>query len=108
MITGIYFYGVREFGMIGVSLLAGFINFGATFMMFMEYACNAVRISALMWIMNIFVYTHYSIGQGEDGKPEIILIVKRTEVPLSLNAAKVLTEQGQKSTGDFYALHECL
>ncbi|MBA6290027.1 MULTISPECIES: transketolase [unclassified Colwellia] len=65
------YYGVREFGMSGimngVSLHGGFINYGATFMMFMEYARNAVRMSALMGIQNIFVYTHDSIGQGEDG-----------------------------------------
>ncbi|WP_076418607.1 transketolase [Colwellia sp. UCD-KL20] len=65
------FYGVREFGMTGImngiSLHGGFINYGATFMMFMEYARNAVRMSALMGIQNIFVYTHDSIGQGEDG-----------------------------------------
>jgi transketolase len=65
------YYGVREFGMSGimngVSLHGGFINYGATFMMFMEYARNAVRMSALMGIQNVFVYTHDSIGQGEDG-----------------------------------------
>ncbi len=65
------FHGVREFGMSGImngiSLHGGFINYGATFMMFMEYARNAVRMSALMGIQNIFVYTHDSIGQGEDG-----------------------------------------
>ncbi|MFT5082374.1 MAG: transketolase [Lentisphaeria bacterium] len=65
------YYGVREFGMSsimnGVSLHGGFINYGATFLMFMEYARNAVRMSALMGIQNIFVYTHDSIGQGEDG-----------------------------------------
>jgi transketolase len=65
------FYGVREFGMSGImngiSLHGGFINYGATFMMFMEYARNAVRMAALMGIQNIFVYTHDSIGQGEDG-----------------------------------------
>ncbi|WP_028865822.1 transketolase [Psychromonas aquimarina] len=65
------FYGVREFGMSsimnGISLHNGFINYGATFLMFMEYARNAVRMSALMGIRNIFVYTHDSIGQGEDG-----------------------------------------
>ncbi|QLE84340.1 transketolase [Shewanella sp. Scap07] len=70
--AGNYIYhGVREFGMSGimngVSLHGGFINYGATFMMFMEYARNAVRMSALMGIQNIFVYTHDSIGQGEDG-----------------------------------------
>lgn len=51
----------------GISLHDGFINYGATFLMFMEYARNAVRMSALMGIQNIFVYTHDSIGQGEDG-----------------------------------------
>ena len=65
------YYGVREFGMSGimngVSLHGGFINYGATFVMFMEYARNAVRMSALMGIQNVFVYTHDSIGQGEDG-----------------------------------------
>jgi len=65
------YYGVREFGMSGImngaSLHGGFINYGATFMMFMEYARNAVRMSALMGIQNIFIYTHDSIGQGEDG-----------------------------------------
>jgi len=65
------FYGVREFGMSsimnGISVHGGFVNYGATFMMFMEYARNAVRMSALMGIQNIFVYTHDSIGQGEDG-----------------------------------------
>ncbi|MDN3653554.1 transketolase [Thalassotalea ponticola] len=65
------YYGVREFGMTaimnGLSLHGGFINYGATFLMFMEYARNAVRMSALMGIQNIFVYTHDSIGQGEDG-----------------------------------------
>ncbi|WP_274377612.1 transketolase [Marinagarivorans algicola] len=65
------FYGVREFGMSalmnGISLHGGFINYGATFLMFMEYARNAVRMSSLMGAQNIFVYTHDSIGQGEDG-----------------------------------------
>ncbi len=65
------YYGVREFGMSaimnGISLHGGFVNYGATFLMFMEYARNAVRMSALMGIQNIFVYTHDSIGQGEDG-----------------------------------------
>ena len=64
-------YGVREFGMSaimnGISLHGGFINYAGTFMMFMEYARNAVRMSALMGAQNIFVYTHDSIGQGEDG-----------------------------------------
>ncbi|CAM4009127.1 MULTISPECIES: transketolase [Pseudoalteromonas] len=65
------FYGVREFGMSaimnGIALHGGFIPFGATFLMFMEYARNAVRMSALMNAQSIFVYTHDSIGQGEDG-----------------------------------------
>jgi len=65
------YYGVREFGMCaimnGIGLHGGFRTFGATFLMFMEYARNAVRMSALMGIPNIFVYTHDSIGQGEDG-----------------------------------------
>ncbi|WJG08646.1 transketolase [Aliiglaciecola sp. LCG003] len=65
------FYGVREFGMTGImngiGLHGGFRPYGATFLMFMEYARNAVRMAALMGIPNIFVYTHDSIGQGEDG-----------------------------------------
>jgi transketolase len=65
------YYGVREFGMSGImngiGLHGGFRPFGATFLMFMEYARNAVRMAALMGIPNIFVYTHDSIGQGEDG-----------------------------------------
>ncbi|MDC8829647.1 transketolase [Alteromonas gilva] len=65
------FYGVREFGMSaimnGIALHGGFVPFGATFLMFMEYARNAVRMSALMKAKSIFVYTHDSIGQGEDG-----------------------------------------
>ncbi|RLV61371.1 transketolase [Parashewanella curva] len=65
------FYGVREFGMGGImnglSLHGGFINYGATFLMFMEYMRNATRMSALMGIQNVFVFTHDSIGQGEDG-----------------------------------------
>ncbi len=65
------FYGVREFGMSaimnGIALHGGFVPYGATFLMFMEYARNAVRMSALMKTQSIFVYTHDSIGQGEDG-----------------------------------------
>jgi transketolase len=65
------FYGVREFGMSaimnGISAHGGFINYGGTFLMFMDYARNAVRMSALMKLRNVFVYTHDSIGQGEDG-----------------------------------------
>ena len=51
----------------GIGLHGGFRPFGATFLMFMEYARNAVRMASLMGIPNIFVYTHDSIGQGEDG-----------------------------------------
>ncbi|WP_394227160.1 transketolase [Pseudoalteromonas spongiae] len=65
------FYGVREFGMSaimnGIALHKGFIPYGATFLMFMEYARNAVRMAALMKQPSIFVYTHDSIGLGEDG-----------------------------------------
>src|SRR5690606_18848437 len=65
------YYGVREFGMSaimnGSAAHGGFINYGATFLMFLDYARNAVRMSALMKLPNIFVYTHDSIGQGEDG-----------------------------------------
>ena len=64
-------YGVREFGMSaimnGIALHGGLIPFGATFLMFSEYARNAVRMSSLMKIRSIFVYTHDSIGLGEDG-----------------------------------------
>ena len=64
-------YGVREFGMSammnGIALHGGFINYGATFLVFMEYARNAVRMAALMKQQSIFVYTHDSIGLGEDG-----------------------------------------
>lgn len=65
------FYGVREFGMSaamnGIALHGGFIPYGGTFLMFMEYARNAVRMAALMKQRSIFVYTHDSIGLGEDG-----------------------------------------
>ena len=64
-------YGVREFGMSaimnGVWLHGGFIPYGATFLIFMEYAKNAVRMSALMKLPVIYVFTHDSIGLGEDG-----------------------------------------
>ena len=64
-------YGVREFGMSaimnGIALHGGFIPFGGTFLMFMEYARNALRMAALMKQRSIFVYTHDSIGLGEDG-----------------------------------------
>ena len=65
------YYGVREFGMSaimnGIALHGGFVPYGATFLMFMEYARNAVRMAALMKQRCIFVYTHDSIGLGEDG-----------------------------------------
>ena len=64
-------YGVREFGMTaitnGIALHGGFLPYSATFLMFVEYARNAVRMAALMKIRNVFVYTHDSIGLGEDG-----------------------------------------
>jgi transketolase len=64
-------YGVREFGMSavmnGVALHGGFVPFGGTFLMFSEYARNALRMAALMKQRSIFVYTHDSIGLGEDG-----------------------------------------
>jgi len=64
-------YGVREFAMSaimnGISLHGGLIPFGATFLMFSEYARNALRMAALMKIRSLFVYTHDSIGLGEDG-----------------------------------------
>ncbi|WP_295798651.1 transketolase [uncultured Microbulbifer sp.] len=65
------YYGVREFGMSaimnGIALHGGFVPYGATFLMFMEYARNAVRMAALMKQRVVFVYTHDSIGLGEDG-----------------------------------------
>ncbi|EGV19801.1 transketolase [Thiocapsa marina] len=65
------YYGVREFGMSaimnGIALHGGFVPYGATFLMFSEYARNALRMAALMKIQSIFVYTHDSIGLGEDG-----------------------------------------
>jgi transketolase len=65
------YYGVREFGMSaimnGIALHGGFIPYGATFLIFMEYARNAVRMAALMKQRVIHVYTHDSIGLGEDG-----------------------------------------
>ena len=64
-------YGVREFGMSaimnGLALHGGFIPYGGTFLMFMEYARNALRMAALMKIRSVFVYTHDTIGLGEDG-----------------------------------------
>ena len=65
------FYGVREFGMsainTGIALHGGFIPYSATFLVFSEYARNALRMAALMGQRNLFVYTHDSIGLGEDG-----------------------------------------
>lgn len=65
------FYGVREFGMAainnGIALHGGFIPYCGTFLIFMEYARNAVRMASLMKQQSIFVFTHDSIGQGEDG-----------------------------------------
>lgn len=71
-VTGNYVhYGVREFGMSaimsGMSLHGGVIPYGGTFLMFSEYSRNALRMAALMRIRNIFVFTHDSIGLGEDG-----------------------------------------
>ncbi len=64
-------YGVREFGMTammnGMMLHGGLMPYGATFLMFSEYARNALRMAALMKIRGLFVYTHDSIGVGEDG-----------------------------------------
>ncbi len=64
-------YGVREFGMSaimnGLALHGGFIPYGGTFLMFMEYARNVLRMAALMKIRSVFVYTHDTIGLGEDG-----------------------------------------
>ncbi|GFM66613.1 transketolase [Pseudomonas cichorii] len=64
-------YGVREFGqaamMNGIALHGGFVPYGATFLIFMEYARNAVRMAALMKKRVIHVFTHDSIGLGEDG-----------------------------------------
>jgi len=65
------YYGVREFGMVainnGIALHGGFIPYGGTFLMFSEYARNALRMAALMGIQSICVFTHDSIGLGEDG-----------------------------------------
>jgi transketolase len=65
------YYGVREFGMAaimnGVALHGGFVPYGATFLIFMEYCRNAVRMAALMKQRSVYVFTHDSIGLGEDG-----------------------------------------
>jgi transketolase len=64
-------YGVREFAMSavmnGLALHGGFIPYGGTFLVFSDYARNAVRLAAMMKVRNIFVYSHDSIGLGEDG-----------------------------------------
>jgi transketolase len=70
--TGNYiFYGVREFGMSaiinGLTLHGGFVAYGGTFLTFSDYARNALRLAALMGIGSIYIYTHDSIGLGEDG-----------------------------------------
>jgi len=65
------YYGVREFGMAaimnGIALHGGFIPYGGTFLTFSDYCRNALRMAALMRIGSIFVFTHDSIGLGEDG-----------------------------------------
>src|SRR6185295_13633960 len=65
------FYGVREFGMCavmnGLALHGGFIPYGGTFLVFSDYARNALRLAALMKLRVIYVFTHDSIGLGEDG-----------------------------------------
>ena len=65
------FYGVREFGMCammnGLALHGGFIPYGGTFLVFSDYARNALRMAALMKIRVVYVFTHDSIGLGEDG-----------------------------------------
>lgn len=65
------YFGVREFGMTaicnGISLHGGFVPYSATFLVFSDYARNAIRMSALLPTQNIYVYTHDSIGLGEDG-----------------------------------------
>jgi transketolase len=65
------FYGVREFGMCammnGIALHGGFIPYGGTFLVFSDYARNALRMAALMKLRAIYVFTHDSIGLGEDG-----------------------------------------
>jgi transketolase len=64
-------YGVREFGMSaimnGIALHGGYLPFGATFLTFSDYSRNAIRMAALMKIRSLFVFTHDSIGLGEDG-----------------------------------------
>jgi len=65
------FYGVREFGMCammnGLALHGGLIPYGGTFLVFSDYARNALRLAALMGVRVVYVFTHDSIGLGEDG-----------------------------------------
>ena len=84
-------FGVREFAMTaitnGMALHGGFIPYSGTFLIFMEYARNAVRLASLMGIRNIFVYTHDSVALGEDGpthQPVEQLTSLRTTPKLSL------------------------
>lgn len=85
------YYGVREFGMSammnGIALYGGFIPYGGTFLTFLDYARNAVRLSCMMGIRVIFVYTHDSIGLGEDGpthQPIEHLTILRTTPNMSI------------------------
>jgi transketolase len=85
------YYGVREFGMSammnGMALYGGFIPYGGTFLTFLDYARNAVRLSAMMGIRVIFVYTHDSVGLGEDGpthQPIEHLTILRTTPNMSI------------------------
>jgi len=84
-------YGVREFGMSaignGIALHGGLIPYSGTFLVFMDYAKNAVRLSALMKIRNIFVYTHDTVALGEDGpthQPVEQLVALRTTPDMSV------------------------
>ncbi|MBV1907289.1 MAG: transketolase [Pseudomonadales bacterium] len=84
-------YGVREFGMSaignGIALHGGFIPYSGTFLVFMDYAKNAVRLAALMKKRNIFVYTHDSVALGEDGpthQPVEQLVALRTTPNMSV------------------------
>ena len=84
-------YGVREFGMSaignGLALHGGLIPYSGTFLVFMDYAKNAVRLAALMKIRNIFVYTHDSVALGEDGpthQPIEQLVALRTTPNMSV------------------------
>ena len=114
--TGNYLaYGVREFGMSaimnGLALHGGFIPYAGTFMVFSDYAKNALRLAALMGTRAVWVFTHDSIGVGEDGPthqpieqvPGLRLMpgldVWRpcgSEVGITLEAAEALTAEGRK------------